>query len=64
MKAAENFKNGFYQQPKTSNIVALIDGVCYRVAIVDGKKLISNERQVYTNSVLSDWVFEEFKTTT
>ena len=59
----KTLKNGFYTQPKTSNVIAIIDNVGYHVSRINGKLFISTERVIVNCSIVENWDFVEFKKT-
>ena len=54
-------KNGYYTQPHTKNIIAVIDNVGYCVSLINGKKIISNERQIFNSYIIEKWDYKPFE---
>ena len=59
-------KDGYYTKPQTTNTIAVINNVAFRVAYLPNKftneidKVITNEKIVFLPSVLEDCIFEPF----
>jgi len=56
----QKLNDGFYTQPYTSNIVAIRNNIAYEVAIINGKKLISNNIVPSVPYILHTWIFTPF----
>ncbi|HEY9124730.1 MAG TPA: hypothetical protein VIO15_10350 [Bacteroidales bacterium] len=54
----DDLPDGYYTQPHTSNTVAIVNSECFYVANMEGKRVITNERRIFTKTVLSGWNFE------
>ena len=59
-------KDGYYTKPQTTNTIAVINNVAFRVAYLPNKftneidKVITNEKIVFLPSVLEDCIYEPF----
>ena len=62
----KTMKDGYYTKPQTSNTIAVINNVAFRVAYLPNKftneidKVITNEKIVFLPSVLEDCIYEPF----
>jgi len=62
----KTMKDGYYTKPQTTNTIAVINNVAYRVAYLPNKftneidKVITNEKIVFLSSVLENCIFEPF----